>query len=115
MIFQGILIALVSLISFRLLFQLRRKRITLMAFLLWMVLWGGAVVITIWPNITSEIAQSVGIGRGVDLVIYLSVISLFYLIFRLYSKIYVLQKDITTLIIKNAQHNSEFTKNAKNK
>jgi len=44
-----------------------------------------------------------GIGRGVDLAIYVSVICLFYLVYKLFIKIQSLERQITLLVRKLAQ------------
>ena len=53
--------------------RLNEHAISLKETVLWTCLWLIAVVIVLLPNTTSIIARWVGIGRGVDLVVYASV------------------------------------------
>ena len=50
----------------------------------WVVLWLGAGVLVAWPDGASMLARMFGIGRGADLVVYVSLAALFALIFRLH-------------------------------
>lgn len=52
----------------------------------------------IQPRVTGKIAKLVGIGRGADVVIYLSIVVLFYLLFRLYVYVENLRHEISELI-----------------
>ena len=64
----------------------------------WLAFWlGGGVVISL-PWTTSLLAARLGVTRGVDLVVYCSVIALFYLVFRLTLKIEKLERNITKLV-----------------
>ncbi len=51
----------------------------------------------IFPDFLSLFARLVGIGRGVDLFMYISIFVLFYFIFRLYYKNEKLREDISKL------------------
>ena len=72
---------------------------------LWSIFWlvGGAIVW--WPNLTNIIATNLGIGRGADLIFYISIILLFYLIFKIYIKIEKIERNITKLTRKDALDN----------
>lgn len=66
-------------------------------FLIWLAIWV-AVLIVFWlPQTTSYLAVLLGIGRGSDLAVYLAVLFMFYLIFRIYLKIDKQQRDITKI------------------
>lgn len=71
-------------------------------FFFWSGLFGIAIIAVLAPGLTSKIAQAVGIGRGVDAVVYSSIVLLFYLIFRLHVFIEDIKHDITTLVKKLA-------------
>jgi len=63
----------------------------------WSLFWVAAAVVVILPNSTAYFAKLVGIGRGADLVVYLSLASVFFILFKLMMKIELLNKDITKL------------------
>lgn len=70
--------------------------------ILWFLFWGGAWtsvgLIVYFPQLTTELAHLIGVTRGVDAIIYLSIVTLFYLIFRLYLKIAHLNRRVTELV-----------------
>jgi small membrane protein len=66
-------------------------------FLLWVCIWISIVVVVLIPEITAFPAKIFGIERGIDAMIYLSIVFLFYSIYRVYSKIEKVEQDITKL------------------
>jgi small membrane protein len=102
MLIQIILIVIIAIIVWRLAVKLKTKEITVKQFSGWLLIWLAAVVIVAWPDVTALIANSVGVGRGSDLVIYLSVIFLFYSIFRLLLRIEKLEKNLTKVVRQEA-------------
>lgn len=74
------------------------NKLTKNEFVFWIVIWVSIIIISIIPNITTSLSNILGIGRGVDLIIYVSIIALFYLMFRLYVKQESLEKEITALV-----------------
>jgi hypothetical protein len=67
-------------------------------FLFWAVVWLGTAAVTIVPDAASALAHRLGIGRGADLVIYLSLLLGFSLIFRLYVRLARLEHELTALV-----------------
>lgn len=66
--------------------------------IIWLMLWLVALVVFWLPDSTNYIANILGIGRGVDLVIYVSIVVIFYLLFRLYLAIDKLSGQITKIV-----------------
>jgi hypothetical protein len=50
------------------------------------------------PDLSAEIARLVGVGRGVDLVLYLGILGLSFVCLLLYSKIRELEATLTDLV-----------------
>ncbi len=63
----------------------------------WALFWVAAMVVVLLPNSTAKLAEFVGIGRGADLVVYVSLASIFFIIFKLMVKIETLNREITKL------------------
>ncbi len=63
----------------------------------WGLFWVVAMVVVLLPNSTAKLAEFVGIGRGADLVVYISLASIFFIIFKLMVRIESLNRDITKL------------------
>jgi hypothetical protein len=85
--------------------RFKDNKLTKTEFLFWTLIWLAVIVFAFTPRLTSWVSSLLGIGRGVDLIIYLSIIVLFYLIFRLYVKMESIRKDITLLVRKFAIEN----------
>jgi len=68
----------------------------------WSGLWIVTAAIVIRPEISSLLANSVGIGRGSDLALYLSVIVLFVMVFNLFVQHHRQQREITDLVRREA-------------
>lgn len=64
----------------------------------WLMFWVGVGAVVALPWTTSLLATRLGVTRGVDLVIYVAVMGLFYLVFRLTLKIEKLEGNITKLV-----------------
>lgn len=66
----------------------------------WIVFWVATIIAVLWPNSTTILANRLGIGRGADFVLYISIIVIFYLLFRLHIKLEGINKDITKIVRK---------------
>lgn len=86
----------------RVILRFRGGQITLGEFLFWGVLFSFAIIGIAFPNETTKLANTLGINRGVDLVIYASIVVLFYLVFRIYVGMENLRHEITELVRKLA-------------
>lgn len=65
------------------------------------------VIFVVYPPAASYLARMVGIARGVDLVIYLSLLFLGFLSLFFYSRMKELEEKITDMIRDNAISNSQ--------
>ena len=78
--------------------RFKDKAININEFVFWAVVWiGGGIAIAI-PGIVGQISRLSGIGRPADLVIYVTVILLFYLTFRSYVAIDKLEQKLTHVV-----------------
>ncbi len=55
------------------------------------------IVAVLWPQLTTTVANAVGVGRGTDLVLYLLVIVFAYSTLASAQRVHRLQRDITIL------------------
>lgn len=91
----------------------REKVISTKTSLFWLSVWVIALIGVVLPATTSKIAAILGVGRGVDVILYLAISLLFYLVFRLYVMIEDIRREITTLIREIALANSTKKKSRK--
>ncbi len=68
------------------------------ALLFWIMIWTAATIVVFSPEQTTELARIMGIGRGVDVVVYISIALLFYLVFRLHVYLEDIRTQISLLI-----------------
>lgn len=73
----------------------------------WIGFWLLAVVLVLWPNSTGVVANYLGIGRGADLVFYVSLVVIFYLLFKLNIKLEAVGRDVTKIVRKETLNESE--------
>ena len=77
--------------------RFRRGGIGVRQLALWTLLWGAVVAVVLRPETASEVARRLGVGRGADVVVYLSIAALFYLQFRLFARVEDQERQITKL------------------
>lgn len=94
----------------RLIVKFKKVELKNSEFWLWLLFWILAGVVAWLPGITTEAANLLGIGRGADLVFYVSLIVLFYLIFRIYLKLEKMERNITKLVRRDAIDNERETR-----
>lgn len=64
----------------------------------WVGFWVLACVAVLWPNSTVIFANTFGIGRGTDFVLYISLVIIFFVLFRLHIKLESIGRDITKVV-----------------
>lgn len=81
----------------RLFKKFRQKAVNTRELGLWLIFWlvvSGAII---WPQKTDMVARWAGVGRGADLLVYVSILFLFYAFFRLSVNDKKKQQEITDL------------------
>ena len=76
----------------------RQRKISAFSFILWLGLWTGAALIIIYPNSTAAVARFLGIGRGTDLVLYTSIITIMYLLFKVYVRLEQIDRHMSEIV-----------------
>jgi small membrane protein len=95
---QSLLLAFVLAALAKVLHSYKQRRMASLDFLFWGLVWIGTASIIIFPDATSFLAHFLGIGRGADLIMYLSLLISSYLIFRLHLALARLEQAITALV-----------------
>lgn len=102
LLIQILIVAFAVFALLRAVFQFRQGRLNRYWLAFWLAFWLLAVVVVTMPQTTEIAARLTGVGRGVDFVIYLSIVLLFYLVFRLFVKIEEGERELTRLVRKLA-------------
>lgn len=73
---------------------LRRNRLPIHIMTVFLLLVSGAVAV-VFPGITQDAADLVGVGRGVDLITYIAIIAVMFVLMHYYTKFVELQRQVT--------------------
>ena len=76
----------------------RDGQIGMLGMTLWSCIWLAIAGVVWWPAVTNLVANAVGVGRGSDAIVYVSVVTLFYAMFRLYVKLEYIEHELTSLV-----------------
>jgi hypothetical protein len=99
---QILLISFAAFAMSRVVLRYRRGGMRLLHLALWLLFWVGVVVAVFHPDTTSWLATKLGVGRGVDVAMYLSILMIFYLLFRSFGKLDDLDRQLTRVVRANA-------------
>ncbi|MFH2136226.1 MAG: DUF2304 domain-containing protein [Patescibacteria group bacterium] len=98
MFIQYLLSFLILLIIYRVVIKWRQGILTSRDLVFWIGFWFVVGIIILLPDTTSFMADLVGVGRGADLVVYLSIVLIFYIIFQMTIKIEKIERNITKVV-----------------
>lgn len=101
-VFQILFILFVLFTVFGVLKRKKEGHISARGAWFWSLFWAAAIVAVLWPESTTLLANFLGIGRGADFIIYISIAIIFYLVFRLHIKIESINRDVTKVVRKEA-------------
>lgn len=87
---------------FKVALRFKDREIKLLNALGWIGFWSAAIVVVLRPELAVWLAKFLGVGRGVDAVIYFAIAGLFFLIFRVWIRIEKIEKNLTRLVRQNA-------------
>ena len=91
-IFIGIIAIILSILRFK------EGKMTVGMLTLWILIWAAVIGISIYPESTNVLASLTGIGRGLDFILIIGLIGCYYLIFKIYTMLENMEKEITQLV-----------------
>ncbi len=94
---QIILIIFILFALSRVLLRYNEGKVSTLEFGFWIVIWIAAIIAIALPRTVGYISKTFGIGRPADLILYIAVILLFYLVFRIYVAIDSLEHNMTKI------------------
>lgn len=95
---QIVLLAFVIFAISRVYFRAKEKILSPQTYIFWMFIWLAAAFGIIQPGTTSKLAEIFGVGRGVDIIVYIALALVFYLVFRIYVMVEDLRHEITFIV-----------------
>ena len=104
-IFQTVVLCLFALLSVATIGAGARGSVRKRVVVFWLSLWAAGAVTMIWPRTTVIVAHRLGIGRGADLLLYLSVLTMLAGFFYVYVRFRRLDRQLTLLVRRLAIEN----------
>lgn len=98
MLIQYLLSFLILLIIYRVVIKWKQGILASKDVVFWIGFWFVVGLIILLPDTTSFLAELVGVGRGSDLIVYLSIVLIFYIIFQMTIKIEKIERNITKVV-----------------
>jgi hypothetical protein len=96
---QLIAIIIIVLIIWRISARFQKKEISSRSFWSWLIFWLIALLVVIFLRQIDFVAARIGIiASGIELLVYVSVVLAFYLIFRIFVRLDKIEKDITKIV-----------------
>lgn len=105
----GIIAIIVAILRFK------EGKMNLGMFSLWIFIWVMVIIISLFPELTGLLAIITGIQRGLDFIFIIGLIGCYYLIFRIYTMIENIEKEITELVREIAIQRENIKVNEENK
>ena len=96
--FQIVLIVVFSIMSAACIVAAIYRAVPVRMALFGLILSIGALAASIWPNLTTRLARSLGIGLGKDLVLYCAVTAMMVGFFMFYIRLRRLRREMTLLV-----------------
>lgn len=96
--FQLIMLPLLAFMILATAVATARRRVTFRLGALWMTVWLAAAVAIADPDILVRLAHLLGIGRGADLALYLSIVFMLVAFFLVYLRFKRVDEQLTILV-----------------
>ena len=109
---QLVLLGGVIFIGVYFLVRLKKRLLDIVLFFILMV---SAILFILSPDITNRIAAKMGVGRGADLVFYISILIFWFILLKLFARIRRLEQQFTKIVRDDALDRArDLTKNSIN-
>ncbi len=90
----------------------RKKEISTRLFVFWVLFWLLAALLFWMPELSQYVADLLEVGRGVDAILYISLVILFYFMFKIFNRFERMEREITKLVRETAILNAEKPENS---
>ncbi|WP_459201491.1 DUF2304 family protein [Methanococcus sp. CF] len=92
----GIIVGLIVILKIAV--QAKKSTISPFTALMWILGWIFVMIMVSFPDFLGKIAHILGIGRGIDFLVYFGIIILFFLVYKSYLRAEHLEREITTIV-----------------
>jgi hypothetical protein len=80
----------------------RERSQTVFKFLITCCVWGGILIISIFPNVSYKLSLFFGLGQNLNTLIFIGFVTVFIVLFKLLSIIERLEQNISEMVRKEA-------------
>ncbi|OGY51237.1 MAG: hypothetical protein A3J59_02670 [Candidatus Buchananbacteria bacterium RIFCSPHIGHO2_02_FULL_56_16] len=98
MIIQIFILAFILFVISRIIARFRLGDVTSRELTVWLIFWFLVGAATLAPQKTDVVARWVGVERGADLLVYLSIMALFFIVFKIVVRLEKIDKDLTIIV-----------------
>lgn len=95
---QILAVALIILILVKTIADFEKKRIGGKVFVFWTVIWLAMIILAALPYVTGPLAKLMGVGRGIDVAVYFSILFIFFIVFKIISKLTKIEREISEIV-----------------
>lgn len=78
--------------------KVRTREVHIQTLMAWILFWIAVIALVWQPNLTDYLAHFLQVTRGADAVFYLSLVGIFYLLFRIFIRLERMDQEVTTLV-----------------
>lgn len=108
MIQQIIAIAIIIFFVYRLVVQKNKNNLSQTEFLMWVLFWLFSILVILFIKKIDSFVAFLGFSSaGINVILYLAIAFLFYLLFRIRIKMEKIEKEITSLVRKISLENKD--------
>ncbi len=97
-LFKILFLLFVLIILIRLVGRFKKRQIRFTNFLVWLFFWLIVGVIVIYPEATDYLARFLGVGRGADVIVYFSLVVIFYFIFYFTVRLHIMDAKVAKIV-----------------
>jgi hypothetical protein len=95
---QFLIAGLIILFFIKTLSDFNKKRISRSNFLFWFFLWLAILIVALMPQVTNFLAELIGVKRGTDVATYFSILIIFFILFKVLSRLEKINQEITEIV-----------------
>ena len=80
--------------------KFRKKQLPFIWFTFWSFIWAGLIFIISMPQVADELAPffGLGTGRGIELFLFLAILIILFLVFRIFLRMLQIESQISKII-----------------
>jgi len=95
---QFLIAGLIILFLIKTVSDFKKKRISSSNFLFWFFLWLIILITAFIPQVTNFLAELIGAKRGTDVATYFSILIIFFILFKILSRLERINQEITEIV-----------------